>query len=344
MIDISNRWCRQPWAFTEIHGNGLVYNCCPGWIKKPLGNILEQSWEEVWNGKIAKEYRQSMIDSTFENCIKSNCSQLLSENLDSELPVFEKDDLGVLWRKFQQEAKTGPLVVAFNYDRSCALSCPTCRNELIMDSPNSPNWKNMEKIHKIVTEEVIKDAYRLYISGTGDPLQSPFFRSFLQEFDTKKYPNVGHIHLHTNANSFTPKMWDSMKGAQPFIKTMEISIDAATKETYNITRRGGDWDLLMKNLEFINTIDTIDYVIFSFVVQNDNYEEILKLHELKEKLSNKKVKVQYYKVLNWGNLTNKEFEQKAVWKETHPNYSEFKKIWKQMLEETNSLHTLQGVI
>jgi hypothetical protein len=75
-----------------------------------------------------------------------------------------------------------------------------------------------------------------------------------------------------------------------------------------------------------------------------NYKEILKLHELKEKLSNKKVKVQYYKVLNWGNLTNKEFEQKAVWKKTHPNYSEFKKIWKQMLEETNSLHTLQGVI
>ena len=41
MIDIKNRWCRQPWAFTEIHGNGFVYNCCPGWVKKPLGNILE---------------------------------------------------------------------------------------------------------------------------------------------------------------------------------------------------------------------------------------------------------------------------------------------------------------
>ena len=103
MIDISNRWCRQPWAFTEIHGNGLVYNCCPGWVKKPLGNILEQSWEEIWNGKIAKEYRQSMIDSTFKHCIEKECSQLLSENLDSDLPVFEKDDLGVLWRNFKQK-------------------------------------------------------------------------------------------------------------------------------------------------------------------------------------------------------------------------------------------------
>ena len=139
-------------------------------------------------------------------------------------------------------------------------------------------------------------------------------------------------------------MWDTIKGAQPLIKTMEISIDAATKETYKITRRGGDWDLLMKNLEFINTIDTIEYVIFSFVVQNANYKEILKLHELKKKVSNKKVKVQYYRVLNWGNLTNKQYEEKAVWKKEHPNYSEFKKIWKQMLENTNSLHTLQGII
>ena len=135
-----------------------------------------------------------------------------------------------------------------------------------------------------------------------------------------------------------------MKGAQPFIKTMEISIDAATPETYKITRRGGDWDLLMRNLEFINTIDTIEMVIFSFVVQNDNYKEILKLHDLKEKLSNKKVKIQYYKVLNWGNLTDEQYKEKAVWKKEHPNYSEFELIWKQMLKETNSLHTLQGEV
>ena len=62
-----------------------------------------------------------------------------------------------------------------NYDRSYDFyPCPTC-DEMIMDSPNSPNWKNMEKIHKIVTEEIIKDVSRLYISGTGSSLQSPFF-------------------------------------------------------------------------------------------------------------------------------------------------------------------------
>ena len=140
MSDYSNRFCRQPWSFVEIHGTGEVYNCCPGWITKPLGNILELSWEEVWNGEIAQEYRQSMLDSTFTNCIAKNCSHLLSDNLRPASPVFEKSDLNILWRKFQLIDKTGPLVVNFCYDRSSNLSCPTCREELILNSPKSYEW------------------------------------------------------------------------------------------------------------------------------------------------------------------------------------------------------------
>jgi radical SAM protein with 4Fe4S-binding SPASM domain len=63
----SNRFCRKPWTFVEVHTDGNVYNCCPGWVTKPIGNILEQSWEDVWNGKVSQEYRQSMIDSSFKN-------------------------------------------------------------------------------------------------------------------------------------------------------------------------------------------------------------------------------------------------------------------------------------
>ena len=44
---MNNRFCRQPWSFVEVHQNGDIWNCCPSWITKPMGNILEQSWEEV---------------------------------------------------------------------------------------------------------------------------------------------------------------------------------------------------------------------------------------------------------------------------------------------------------
>ena len=112
---MNNRFCRQPWSFVEVHQNGDIFNCCPGWVTKPLGNILSQSWEEVWNGNIAQEYRQSMIDSTFKNCIETNCPHLLSKTLTKESPVFEKDDLNLLWKKLKVKDNSGPLVVNFCY-------------------------------------------------------------------------------------------------------------------------------------------------------------------------------------------------------------------------------------
>jgi MoaA/NifB/PqqE/SkfB family radical SAM enzyme len=334
MNDYSNRFCRQPWSFVEVHLDGKVWNCCPGWVTKPLGNILEQSWEDVWNGKVSQEYRQSMIDSTFKNCIEKNCSLLLSDDLPKGSPIFEKDNLDILWRKFKLVDSTGPLVVNFCYDNSCNLSCPSCRNELTMNSPKSYEWKNIEKIHKITTEEIIKDAYRLYITGTGDPFASPFFRSFLQEFDSKKYPKIGMIHLHTNGTLWTKSMWESMKNVHPLVKSVEISIDALTKKTYEEVRRGGDWDMLMDNLDYINTLNTIDEITLSFVVQKNNYKEILDFQKLKDKLNNiPRVRTHYYKLLDWGHMDN--FEEMAVWKSEHKDYSDFIKVWNDFVGKTD---------
>lgn len=330
----TDRFCRQPWAFVEVHQSGEIWSCCPGWITKPLGNILEQSWEDVWNGEIAQEYRQSMLDSTFKNCIATNCPHLLSDTLRVGSPVFEKKDLNILWRKLTPIDTTGPLVVNLCYDRSCNLSCPTCRIELVMNSPKSHEWNNIDKIHKIVMNEIIKDAYRLYITGTGDPFASPFFRSFLQEFDSKKYPKIGMIHLHTNGNLWTKNMWESMKNVHPYIKTAEISIDASTRETYEIVRRNGDWDMLMDNLDYINTLDTIEEINLSFVVQNINYKEIFDFEKLKDKLNNiPRVRTHYYKILNWGHMDN--FEEMAVWESEHRNYNDFIKVWDDFVVKTD---------
>jgi len=203
-----------------------------------------------------------------------------------------------------------------------------------MNSPKSYEWNNIEKIHKIVTEEIIKDAYRLYITGTGDPFASPFFRSFLQEFDSKKYPKVKTVHLHTNGNLWTPSMWNSMKNVHPYVGSVEISIDASNKETYDIVRRNGDWDMLMENLDYINTLDTIDVITLSFVVQNINYKEIFEFEKLKDRLNNiPQVRTHYHKILDWGHMND--FDERAVWKPEHRNHKDFRKLWDEFIIKTN---------
>ena len=97
-----------------------------------------------------------MLDSSFKNCVETECPHLLSKTLTKE-SVFEKDDLNLLWKKLKVKDNSGPLVVNFCYDGSCNLSCPSCRTELQMCSPKSDDYKNIEKIHEIVINKIIKD-------------------------------------------------------------------------------------------------------------------------------------------------------------------------------------------
>ena len=162
----------------------------------------------------------------------------------------------------------------------------------------------------------------------------PFFRSFLQEFDSKKYPKVKTVHLHTNGNLWTPSMWNSMKNVHPYVGSVEISIDASNKETYDIVRRNGDWDMLMENLDYINTLDTIDVITLSFVVQNINYKEIFEFEKLKDRLNNiPQVRTHYHKILDWGHMSD--FDERAVWKPEHRNYNDFRKLWDEFIKKTD---------
>lgn len=67
--------CRFPWQWAQVRTNGDVVPCC--YISTPdlrLGNLREESFDAIWNGKTAKELRQSILCSEIhELCAKSNC-------------------------------------------------------------------------------------------------------------------------------------------------------------------------------------------------------------------------------------------------------------------------------
>ena len=57
------------------------------------------------------------------------------------------------------------------------------------------------------------------------------------------------------------------------------------------------------------------------------------------------ITIQYYKILNWGVLSEKDFIDKAVWKESHPNYNKLVEQIK-LLDSFNDkriVHSLHGI-
>jgi MoaA/NifB/PqqE/SkfB family radical SAM enzyme len=216
-----------------------------------------------------------------------------------------------------------PKVINFTFDRSCNFQCPSCRVELINYKGNKR--LSVEKKLTEINDEISPFVERLVLSGSADPFFSKSFRQFLITLDSNKFKKLKSIHLHTNGSLWTPEMWDKMSGIHRYVNTCEISIDAATKETYETkTRIGGNWNVLHENLNFITKIPTIKGYIFSFVVQDTNYKEMYDFYKMiKSYMDNRESKVKWEirtnVISDWGTFSEAEFKIKNV---ANPEHSE----------------------
>ena len=83
-----NRFCVKPYEFFEIGTDGFCYFCSRLWNDSYcIGNILERSFEDVWNGKEATEFRQSIIDKNYKYCDTHLC--LMPDGKCIDTPIAE---------------------------------------------------------------------------------------------------------------------------------------------------------------------------------------------------------------------------------------------------------------
>lgn len=334
--------CTIPFMHMEIHQE-RSYLCCPSWLPHPIFHN-DREIKEVWNDELAQKIRQSILDGEYEYCSKTFCPSLNELiNTEGPPPLFSNF---VKKEKFPHEinhwdiknyvVENTPIIsktpgeLNFTFDRSCNLKCPSCRSSQYM-----ANQDEVERINDIldyIEQNFSENVKKIFITGSGDPFASKSFRRFLKNFDKEKFKNLNILHLSTNGNLFDEKMWDEIKNSRDYIKYCEISIDAATKYTYeNVTRLNGDWDKLMNNLKFIISLDSITCLRFSFVVQNKNYKEIIPFIELIYELNKERIRkfgewssvIYFSKVDDWYVMPPQEFDEYAVWKDSHQNYNEF---------------------
>jgi len=313
MPSLKNYVCLAPFQYLEVHHMG-IYGCCPAWLPTKLGEIKDVG--TIWKSDKLKEVQESILDGSYSHCSVELCpalNQFVHEGIVDK--GFFKTH-----KEFKKFDYTYPKMINYSFDRSCNLSCPSCRTDKIMATS-----KEIVEIDWAINE--IENAYGenlhgLYLSGTADPFASKSFRKLLTDFDKGKYPKVHNIQLHTNAILFTEEMWNSMKTVQPYIKTIEISIDAATKDTYEVLRRGGDWDVLVNNLNYISTLSLFDLRV-SMVVQETNYLEMFDFYVMMKNIFGKKAVIFFKKISNWGTYTDEEFKIKEIHNPEHPEFNLF---------------------
>ena len=285
--------------------------------------MQQKSVKEIWNGKAAQQIRRSILDGSFRYCDADVCPYL--QKIDGPVqPVEDVQDEGLreIIRNQITAVSEGPSDIICCFDQSCNLSCPSCRTHVIMEIVHADA---IFDIQKRLEDQALGDAKLLYITGSGDPFGSPFFRRWLQTMQRAKMPNLEYIHLHTNGLLWTERMWASIpEDTRALIKASTISIDAATPGTYAVNRRGGNFATLLKRLEFISRLraeGTLSYVELHMTVQANNYREMPAFVELTRRFDFDRAT--FHKMLDWGTFSPEEYAARAVQFPLHPEYIQF---------------------
>lgn len=289
--------CNTMQNHLEILRDGHTRCCCTTFVRQNLDNIFEKDPHALWHSNLHKVMCLSTENRTFSFCDKKLCPLFVAKEKE-EIKKFEEP-----YHKITEHPKT----LVLGYDSSCNLSCSTCRKELHF--AEGTEQKMVNQITKKVQEEYLANCNFLVLAGDGEVFASPDYRKIYEAQNC----NPNYIRLLSNGMLFTPGNWEKFIRGKTGKVMLTVSVDAATKKTYEHIRRNGNFDVLQKNMEFAADLrkrGELSYFRMNFVVQRENYQEMIPFVRWGERLNADEVF--FTKILNWGTYTPEEFSQVSM--------------------------------
>ncbi len=322
--EMREHFCDQPWVQFQVLEGGNVAHCCYEWLPHHIGSLfLEKEPDAVINGRTTRNIRAAIQDGSYRYCSKLKCRFLRDVLLPKRDEVRQRPLFAQIIENRSSDAaeRFGNLYLA--YDSSCNLSCPSCRDHLIIANKGEREifWNATER-HIL---PMLKRTDRVTTSGYGDPFVSPVFRRMLREISPETHPDL-KINLMTNGLLLTPKNWEeNVAHLGPLMGTVSISIDAAHAETYAVVRRGGDFRKIEDNLAFAQQLlaeGKIEWLQINFIVQKRNFREMDDFVRLGHRFGVSAINFQ--ELFYWPHgHTHAEFLDWAVHLPDHPLHKEF---------------------
>jgi Iron-sulfur cluster-binding domain len=319
--------CHHPFTRLEITPAGFAHACCASLVPTAIGNIESENAATIIASEKAQKMRRSMLDGSYKYCNHLACPLMVNE----QLP--RKSDAAIAGDALLAAAVAGTddtiaeiRDLAFGYDWSCNLSCPSCRRETIIET----HKQSGERSHHIRLQvaPLLPKLRSLHINNAGEFLFSRPSRALLQSIDPAQHANL-KIDLISNGTLLTEREWQKFANIHGLVRTIRISTDAATKETFEVLRRGARWESFLENLKFIGTMRRrggIELLMLAFTYQLRNFREMPAFVGFAESVGADKVNFQ--RLQPSASMTHDEYAANAVHLPTHPLHAEFLAVLK----------------
>lgn len=274
--------CPKPFDTVLIDHNGSCFICeCTAWLPQSVGNLHKNSLEEIFHSDTAYHLRDSIDDGSYRYCNEKQCTWII------------KGDV----RNYQE---TDPKIktIRLAIDDSCNLSCPSCRKSVIFHKRGKMLSMRLELVDKVNRYLATHNNVTVHIGSDGDPFASLVYRHFMR---TAPDNNTLRFNLQTNG-LLMKKMFGRLDKILTRIDVLNISIDGATTSTYELLRRGGEFEKLLENLEFIKQYHERFRIRFHMVVQKSNWHEMNKMLELADRFYAHEVI--FNRIADWDTFNN----------------------------------------
>jgi MoaA/NifB/PqqE/SkfB family radical SAM enzyme len=267
-------FCTLPFSRIRITSEGNVGFCC---IHKPIvGNILEKSFDEIWNGPLAEEVREV----TKRNKLHSSCAgrycpyefgpRQYSSIVKHEYPIRIDLDLP---NTHCNIGGTNPSI-----DSPACIMCP--RSSVYFQPEEDKVLQICEKI-----KPYLAYVNNLHIQGIAEPFWKGKLFETLDALEFEKHKNRIEFSTFTNGTIFSKKVREEYLKRCPKSVTY-ISMDAATDATYRKIRIVDSFKKMQENfIAFGKERGTSNKLVSANNINAFNVSEIASMIDL-AKLAN----------------------------------------------------------
>ncbi len=256
----------------------------PGhWMLTYRDELLKQS-PETWGFDNLRKHIETFIDEGTDYLTKDEVTQLKNNiakdtGLDKHKLVDPKHNHKLAMQEYKQgvvKVQSTPSMLTLETTSRCNLRCVMCPQAI--DAVDRPSDLDDYLVKRM--EFFIKRANRIQLHGIGEPLISSAFWSIL-----KKLPSHIESDVNTNLTVLDEHRLKSLLNSP--LKIINISLDAATQETY-YKIRGYDFATVINNIKRLiearNKKSSYPLIYMNMTLMRSNIEEVTDFVELASSL------------------------------------------------------------
>ncbi len=274
----------MPWIHYHVSDNGKAKACCIANI--PLGNVNEQSFDEIWNGKPIQDLRTKFLKGEIDKRC-SGCYKLEDAGGKSiRQETFEKFPEII---PTEIEVKENPIYFDIRFSNVCNFRCRTCwhgasskwfndAKALGRNITEKAIIENITDFDKFITEtgEALLGAKEIYFAG-GEPLVTEEHYLLLDWLIENKATNI-YLRYNTNFSILKFKNYEAIEYWKQFDRVEVMASVDATHELGEYIRKEFNWKLFLKNREEVKELDNLTFKL-SPTVSVMNMKHLPKLYK-----------------------------------------------------------------